>query len=98
MPSCAKVHEEYDRYANGELRVGPLPAWMHVKGKVAWYVFQGPYAGLPDAWSKFGEKLRVMGPSKFAGPPGDVYVCDPEDHKGEAQGKLVTILWAPLKE
>ncbi len=62
---------------------------MRVNGKVAWYVFQGPYRELPDAWA--------IGSGKVSGPPGDVYVCDPVDHKGTEE-KLITILWAPVKE
>jgi len=33
---------------------------------------------------------------KLRGPPGDVYVCDPEDHKGDRAASMITILWAPM--
>jgi len=36
-------------------------------------------------------KLPVMG------PPGDVYLCDPKDHPGESERKIITIIWAPMK-
>jgi len=81
----------------GRFQTGVLPAWMRVKGKVVWHVFQGSYKGLPEAWAKFGKELSSMPAEKFAGPPGDVYVCNPSDHKGTEE-KLITILWAPLKE
>jgi len=35
-----------DKFANGKVQAGELPNWMHVSGKVAWYVFQGPYSEL----------------------------------------------------
>ena len=70
---------------------------MHVKGKVAWYVYQGSYKGLSEAWQKFGKEMASMKTENFAGPPGDVYACDPMNHRG-AEEKLITILWTPLKE
>lgn len=97
MARCEQVHREYDRFANGKIQTGTLPSSMHVNGKVAWYVFQGPYRGLADAWTKLGKELQAMGPGKFSGPPGDVYACTPADHKGSEE-KLITILWAPMKE
>ncbi len=98
MKACKKVHEEYDRYANGQVELGRLPDWLHVTGRVAWHVHQGPYSSLPQAWRAFGQMLQSLGTEKFAGPPGDVYACDPEDHKGPAEAEMITILWAPLKE
>ena len=97
LTGCEHVHTEYDRHANGRIQTGTLPVWMRVNGKVAWYVFQGPYRGLPDAWARFGKELQAMGPGNFPGPPGDVYVCDPVGHKGTEQ-KLITVFWAPMKE
>jgi effector-binding domain-containing protein len=91
------VHKEYDRYANAKLQKGVLPAWTHVMGKVVWYVHKGSYKGLPEAWAKFGKELASMQSEKFAGPPGDVYACDPMNHKG-AEDTMITILWAPLKD
>jgi len=95
MTGCAGVHQEYERYANGKVQKGVLPPWMHVKGKVVWYVHQGSYKGLPEAWAKFGKELSSMRTKKFGGPPGDVYACDPMNHKGSEE-TLITILWAPL--
>ena len=66
-------------------------------GRVAWYVAQGPYAKLGDMWQEFMRKVRA---SKLpvTGPPGDVYVCPPEVHKGASERTLSTIMWAPLKK
>ncbi len=83
MKGCDRVHEKYDCFENGEVEQGVLPTWMHVNGKVASYVFQGSYRGLSEAWAKFGKKLESMETQKFAGPPGDVYPCDPVDHQGD---------------
>ena len=97
MASCDEFHRQYDRIANKDIQIGELPDHMHVRGRVAWYVAQGPYADLGDMWQEFMRKVRA---SKLpvTGPPGDVYVCDPEEHKG-AQGKsLSTIMWAPMKK
>jgi hypothetical protein len=43
-------------------------------------------------------KLQTEKPGPFAGPPGDVYVCDPDDHEADEQRELITILWTPLRE
>jgi hypothetical protein len=94
---CDKIHTEYDRYANSHVQVGELPAWMRVKGRVVWYVFQGPYSQLPGAWNDFWVKVRAANVGELAGPPGDVYVCSPEEHKGK-EANMTTILWAPLKD
>ncbi|MFQ5918870.1 MAG: hypothetical protein ACE5I4_02335 [Thermoplasmata archaeon] len=98
MADCGAVHRDYDGLANGDVQVGELPPWTHVEGPVAWYVFQGPYSALSDAWASFMQKALASGVSKPSGPPGDVYVCDPLDHLGEAEEKLTTILWVPLRE
>lgn len=98
MATCDEVHRAYDGLANGAVQVGELPSWMHVRGKVAWYVFQGPYAGLSDAWADFMQKALASDIGGVTGPPGDVYVCDPLDHLDELQGTLTTILWAPVME
>ncbi len=37
------------------------------------------------------QKIRPIG------PPGDVYVCDPDDHEADGGANLTTILWAPLE-
>ena len=96
MPKCDTFHKEYDRLANGPVQVGELPAWSHVKGKVAWYVYRGSYAGLGQAWQKFAQK-RTAAKLAGYGAPGDLYVCDPADHPVDREAKLLTILWAPLK-
>lgn len=31
------------------------------------------------------------------GPPGDIYVCNPQDHESDGGAKLMTIFWAPVK-
>jgi hypothetical protein len=93
---CEMIHGEFDRYANNKVQVGELPNWMHISGKVAWYVFQGPYSGLSQGWREFMRKLHELDTANLAGPPGDVYVCDPQDHQG-AEHRIITILWTPLK-
>jgi effector-binding domain-containing protein len=95
LPSCDRVHAEYDRHANGLMQVGSLPPWTHFSGKVAWYVFQGPYSKLSEGWTRFMEKAHSA-PTVRAGPPGDIYVCDPAEHKGKEES-IITIFWAPVK-
>jgi len=95
LTSCDHVHRDYDPHANSQIQVGVLPEWMHVTGKVAWYVFQGPYSQLPVGWNDFWAKFRSAS-LEITGPPGDVYVCAPEEHRGDEQ-KLTTILWAPVR-
>jgi len=51
---------------------------------------------MPEGWGEFMKKAQASNAGEFAGPPGDVYVCDPQDHKGNEQ-TMITILWAPLK-
>lgn len=97
MANCDVIHKEYDRLANGEVQVGELPPWMSIKGKVAWYVYRGPYGGLGEAWGTFSEKVHAA-KLEHGGPPGDVYVCDPKDHEADEHTKLLTILWSPMEE
>ena len=97
MKSCEQAHKEYDKKSNGKVEVGVLPAWMRVNGSVAWYVFRGPYKLLPDGWKEFWKKFGETSALKLAGPPGDVYVCAPQEHKGD-ENNMITIIWAPLKE
>jgi hypothetical protein len=71
MACCSDVHKQFDKFANGKVQVGELPKWMHVSGKVAWYVYQGPYSelgskGFSTFWKKFGEaKLEMGGPQEM---------------------------------
>lgn len=96
MRSCENAHKEFDRQANGKIEIGSLPRWTNVDGRVVWYVFQGPYKSLPEAWSGFMGKARALSKVKFSGPPGDVYVCNPEEHKGE-ENSMITFLWVPIE-
>jgi len=96
LKRCDAVHREYDKYSNGKIEIGQLPSWMHVMGEVAWYVFRGPYRGLPEGWSEFMKKVHSLSNAKVWGPPGDVYLCDPTDHK-EDEGNTLTILYVPVK-
>jgi hypothetical protein len=61
-----RVHGEYEGFANGKVQIGSLPGWMHVNGRVARYVFQGPYSQLPQAWMDF-ETVEVLHPFPCAG-------------------------------
>jgi hypothetical protein len=97
MTCCDDVHKQFDRLANGKVQIGELPQWTRVTGKVAWYVYQGPYSelgskGFSTFWQKFGEAKL-----KMDGPPGDVYVCSPECHEKDKQAKMLTIIWCPVK-
>src|SRR3990172_7515970 len=47
---CDEFHQGYDRFANKDVQGGELPVWMHVAGRVAWLVAQGPYAKMPGMW------------------------------------------------
>ncbi len=96
MRLCDLVHRDYDRFANKNVNVGELPPWMHIQGKVVWYVFQGPYSGLSEAWATFHRKVVASKRGEPYGPPGDVFVCDPDEHKADPE-TLTTILFMPLK-
>lgn len=98
MARCAEIHREFDRFANGEVQSGTLPSWTHVNGRVVWYVYQGSYSGLGRAFGTFMQKASAAYPGKTRGPPGDLYVCPPEEHTGEGERTLTTIIWAPLAE
>ena len=93
--ACEHVHAEYGRHL-GKIQVGELPQ-LHLKGKVAWYVYAGPYSelgskGFPDFWAKFGSTGL-----KMAGAPGDVYICDPEWHmKNKDEKNMLTLIWCPV--
>ena len=96
MTCCEDAHRAYDAKANREIEAGQLPDGMHVKGKVAYYVFQGPYADLSaKGWDVFWRKFAA-GNFTMEGAPGDVYVCSPGCHKEDRGAKMLTILWAPI--
>jgi hypothetical protein len=96
MAECDDIHRQFDALANGALQVGELPAWTRVQGKVAWYVFQGPYGGMSEGWRQFWHKYRDAKLGHFNGVPGDLYVCPPEMHEADHGAKLTTILFVPL--
>ncbi|MFI5415586.1 MAG: hypothetical protein ACHQ16_08085 [Candidatus Lutacidiplasmatales archaeon] len=98
MARCDEVHAEFDRHANGDVQAGELPSWLHVRGRVVWYVYQGSYSQLGEGFREFMGKASRAFPEKLQGPPGDVYVCPPEEHQGDLERTLTTILWAPLAE
>ncbi|MCI4334825.1 MAG: hypothetical protein L3K04_04285, partial [Thermoplasmata archaeon] len=75
--------------------MGVLPGWTRVQGKTAWYVVQGPTAGLAAAWTEFHRKVAVAAPGRPDGPPGYVFACRPEDHAGAADSKVLTIMYLP---
>jgi len=59
MTCCTDVHKQFDRFANGKVQVGELPEWTHVHGKVAWFVYQGPYSELgSEGFNTFGRDLE----------------------------------------
>ena len=96
MTCCEEMHKAFDAHANGTIQVGELPAFTRVKGRVAWYVYQGPYSDIStQGWDLFWKKFAVSN-QKMEGAPGDVYVCNPGCHKEDRQAKMLTILWAPL--
>jgi hypothetical protein len=46
----AEIHRQFQRFANKDVQLGPLPEWTHVRGECVWYVYQGPYGALGDGW------------------------------------------------
>lgn len=74
MACCSDVHKQFDKFANGKAQVGELPKWMHVSGKVAWYVHQGPYSELGSkGFSTFGRSLEVQN-WRWMVPP-EMFTC-----------------------
>ena len=96
MAPCSEAHKEFDSLANGDIQSGTPPSWLHVQGKVAWYVYQAPYSGIGRAFPRFLGKVASKLPGQIRGAPGDVYVCSPEDHTGSAEHRLTTIFWVPI--
>ncbi len=95
MAACEEAHAQFDSIANEEAQTGELPEWMHVRGKAFWWVYQGFYDDLGAAWSTFHLKGGEAG-VKMMGPPGDIYVCDPDDHEDDPE-KMLTVLWTPIE-
>src|SRR3989475_10370931 len=93
MPSCDEFHRANDRIANGEVQAGKLPPFMHVEGRVAWYVAQGSYSKLGEMWREVMEKVRAQKPPVM-GPPGGIYVCDPEGDQDTEEAPSPDI-WGP---
>ncbi len=95
---CEAIHRALDANANGEIQVGTLPAWTHVTGHVAWYVYQGPYRDISTkGWDVFWRKFAVTNLA-MEGPPGDVYACSPGCHTEDDGAKMLTLFWAPLSD
>lgn len=97
MAKCDAFHREFDRFANGALETGVLPAGMHVRGKVAWSVYQGPYEGLGPAMQRFIGQVMGAHHGPVVGPMGDVYPCDPREHTGADAARLSTVFWMALE-
>ncbi len=96
MTCCESIHKALDAKANGAIQVGELPAWTHVSGRVAWYVYQGTYADMTaNGWEVFWKKFATAN-LKMEGAPGDVYACSPGCHKEDRGEKMLTIFWAPV--
>lgn len=55
------LHRRFESFANGDVQVGEMPEWMHTRGKCAWYVYQGPYHGLGNAFGTFMGKVHAKG-------------------------------------
>jgi hypothetical protein len=90
------LHKAYDAKANRDIQLGELPASMHVQGRVAWYVYRGPYRDISTkGWDVFWQKFDAK-KIEMHGAPGDVYVCSPSCHAADRQAKVLTILWAPV--
>ena len=97
MTCCADMHKRFGKYANGDIQIGELPEDLHVRGRVAWYVYKGPYSelgskGFAAFWAKYAEKKL-----KGTGAPGDVYICSPPCHKDDKQQEMLTLIWCPVE-
>ncbi len=95
MAVCEEAHEQFAGIVNADGQVGMLPEWMHVRGRVFWWVYQGPYEAMSAAWRTFHEKGGEAGVVP-AGPPGDIYVCDPDDHRDDPD-RILTVMWIPVE-
>jgi hypothetical protein len=93
---CEEYHRCFDQLANGEIQTQELPSELHVRGKIAWWIYRGSHDGMGEAWGVFGGKVRDAVGVEETGPPGDIYLCDPKDHPG-AWEEMLTVLWAPRK-
>jgi hypothetical protein len=97
MTCCDDMHEEYGQYANGDVQVGELPDNFNVKGKVAWYIYKGPYATLCSiGWSAFWEKYAQLQLTP-RGSPGDIYICNPGCHEEDHQEEILTLIFCPVE-
>ncbi len=96
MTCCTEIHKALDAKANQEIQVGELPAWTHVTGRVAWYVYRGPYSEISaNGWDVFWRKFAVAN-LKMEGALGDVYACSPGCHREDRGANMLTIFWAPV--
>ena len=91
------MHKAFGPLAGGAIQVGELPDWTRIRGRVAWYVYRGPYRDLGETgWRVFWHKVTEA-KLTMAGVPGDLYVCSPDAHAGDAQRDMLTLLWAPVR-
>ena len=96
MAQCDAAHMVFDPQVGKDIRVGELPEWTCVVGKVAYMVLRGSYDQLPGAWASFPERVLGAARSEPRGPPGDVYVCGPMDHPSDPS-RMLTILYLPIR-
>ena len=93
---CDEMHRQFGALANGDVQIGELPAWTRIHGRVAWYVYSGPYSELGEkGWRAFWTKFTTA-PATMGGVPGDLYVCSPDAHVEEGQKDMLTLLFAPV--
>jgi hypothetical protein len=96
MSLCEGAHRQFDPIANGDIQTGILPSWTRVQGKVAWWVVRGPLSSLGSSWAAFHQKVGESRSGRPDGPPGEIFICRPEDHAADQQQGLLTILYLPL--
>ncbi|MFI5418720.1 MAG: hypothetical protein ACHQ2Y_07500 [Candidatus Lutacidiplasmatales archaeon] len=53
-------------------------------------------SSLGSSWTTFHAKVGQARPGLPDGPPGEVFICRPEDHAADEQKGLLTILYLPL--
>ncbi len=96
MASCETAHKVFNPLVDKGIRIGLLPDWTNVRGRVAYRVLLGSYDQLPNAWSRFAREALEAARSAPRGPPGDVYLCGPMEHPKDPS-KMLTVLYVPVQ-
>ena len=90
-----EVHKRFRPLADEDRpQLGEFPD-LKIRGPVLYKVHRGPYAHLGSAWGDFFTRFNDQKEWVPAGPPGDLYVCNPAPHAADGFREVLTLSSVP---